>query len=1723
MVEGMRWYQRKRAQGSTSTNALIVAALMIMGALTGIMVALLTIMLPIVIVGALLKLPIEGFEAARDKISGVSCTVTGALGFDWCEDIRKHAEDSGYAAALRASLDCSNFSADAIADGSVKSGKDCAENALGLAENGPIPKDKQWLVPVMMRAGVRYKVSWEVLAAVLATKSYFAQQEENCGARSGMFKFTNTEWALFSVDAGSAHYKEVENGCWDTLGPGEIRPDGKKDARDPVDAIFTEARLLANSGAARKLSWNAYNGAEGGDCKVDEDLDGQVYRWILDTPTSAGGSGGSSALTGTLTAVQVVALASLGLEKNYPDRYRKPAVLTNFARHAAAESGFNVQAVHHNSDTYRKANNGSDPSASYDEYMTTAKDRGTNEDNYDLGLWQINVYHHWDSKNPDGVKVSDDPTKLFDPFYNAQLIATIKQGGNGWTLDKTGPNSGSGYGESSAYYTKEDEINAAVTEYLKDPGKYNAEVLTIPATGSTGGTGAGGAPAGTYPGDTAPKATIARWMYTEAQAQGVPGLLPVMAALTESSLYNNPGGDADSKGYFQMRAGIWDTGKYQGYYENPQLQIQWFIDTAVDRAKNGGMPTRESEYGAFIQRIEQSAYPDRYQTHLQEAKDMIAGTAGSESAAPPGVVPAPVGSAPRLAYGTKPSPGVTYTAKATTFGTTATDDNGIAWWGGKGAYSNQVKWLVAELGVNNTPAKNTGHSLGSLPQGSKIMVTYPKTGKSVVTVLGEVGAGAKGSPGSSDDAVIDIWNDTADALGLPDKVNFYSDVQITLLPDPPITLQANMTAAQLPGTGPSTGSVVMPGVPPVDKVDFRDPPADGSLWESPFKMCAPAELANPVPGTKTTSCPKGLFYGGYHLMVKPKTTVKAPYDGRVMGVVVPTATKQGMVSVEAPDGKIWFFRSVTPKPGLKAGATVKAGAAVATVTAPVPPQDAAAPFVWVEVWKKLMTDGRRMGNMTDPKPLLEALYNPPPANAAGGTGALPGTGAEVPPQDGSGTVSHDQGTVDYAGSTPTDAISVAVGARYTTSLSLRPGTDTSKSGENTPHSPCYVAIVHDWYQAIDLSLNAAGTQTDTAVAGDLVAWLKLQADRRVTYVLENGMSEFERPPMEVIKAEDPTMVDCSAYTRWAYGKFAGFEIGGSTGPQWNGNGKLDGKPCTATSDDGSVSRGIGTPPGGYKIGDLVFRGNVCSNDTHHVIMYAGNGDWAEATGDTRCPIRPPGGPDLMDTMGLHCVVIFGKQRNEADLKTWGWVRYNNVDFTATGIGASGGGGTIANPGQVSADGWLTAPAASGMKVVKKPIDYSAARIAHMAGYAKRHYGIDNADLTPKAVVWHYTAGGTMEGAFSTFNVDKQYSANPGDPKYPAEYPGTCSHFIVDKDGTIYQTVSLKYMCRHMIGFNDKSVGIEMVQENIDDDSTKTAQAILNRTKQANAVLWLTGSMMAAYQIPLTSVVGHAEANASPLFKDLLGQKNNHSDWTTAPATKLRERLQAQITANPTNGSAPTGSTEGFTGTSSALTSADRQRMLGRSWVSGCPTPLADLRIVRVTYKTEAGGVATGSIVVNKGVADDTIAIFKDLYASNYPIHKMQPIDAYYSETRSSSEKADDKNSDWKSIEDNNTSAFNCRLKTDSSGEWSNHAKGLAIDINPIENPWVESSDGKSFSSSHPASKPYLSPTQRAAATNVKVIKEGSAIAQIFTSRGWRWLGPKDYPRDYQHFDKQSAG
>ncbi|QZN87580.1 M15 family metallopeptidase [Cellulomonas sp. C5510] len=183
---------------------------------------------------------------------------------------------------------------------------------------------------------------------------------------------------------------------------------------------------------------------------------------------------------------------------------------------------------------------------------------------------------------------------------------------------------------------------------------------------------------------------------------------------------------------------------------------------------------------------------------------------------------------------------------------------------------------------------------------------------------------------------------------------------------------------------------------------------------------------------------------------------------------------------------------------------------------------------------------------------------------------------------------------------------------------------------------------------------------------------------------------------------------------------------------------------------------------------------------------------------------------------------------------------------------------------------------------------------------------------------------------------------------------------------------------------------------------------------------------------------------------------------------------------------------GFAGTVSPITPDLAERM-SASWRDGCPVPLADLRYVTVTHRTFDGGAATGELVVHADVADSVVAVFGELFALGYPVRSMRLVDDFGG-------------SDDASMAADNTSAFNCRPISRGTG-WSEHAYGRAIDLNPVENPYVRGAlvlppEGEPF-----ASRPDVP----------GVVHAGDAVVRAFAAHGWQWGGDWVSPADYQHF------
>lgn len=172
-------------------------------------------------------------------------------------------------------------------------------------------------------------------------------------------------------------------------------------------------------------------------------------------------------------------------------------------------------------------------------------------------------------------------------------------------------------------------------------------------------------------------------------------------------------------------------------------------------------------------------------------------------------------------------------------------------------------------------------------------------------------------------------------------------------------------------------------------------------------------------------------------------------------------------------------------------------------------------------------------------------------------------------------------------------------------------------------------------------------------------------------------------------------------------------------------------------------------------------------------------------------------------------------------------------------------------------------------------------------------------------------------------------------------------------------------------------------------------------------------------------------------------------------------------------------------------------MVGVVWQKGCPVQLAELRVVNATHRTFKGSIAVGSVVVHQHYAKALAQVLHQLFKANFPIESMIPIEAFGGD-------------DERARLANNSSAFNCRV-VKGSKVFSQHAYGRAIDINPLQNPFVE----KQNSSRRIPDQRFID--RGVAAKLPGVIGPQSIPVKAFKKIGWSWGGNWRVNKDYQHF------
>jgi poly-gamma-glutamate synthesis protein (capsule biosynthesis protein) len=166
---------------------------------------------------------------------------------------------------------------------------------------------------------------------------------------------------------------------------------------------------------------------------------------------------------------------------------------------------------------------------------------------------------------------------------------------------------------------------------------------------------------------------------------------------------------------------------------------------------------------------------------------------------------------------------------------------------------------------------------------------------------------------------------------------------------------------------------------------------------------------------------------------------------------------------------------------------------------------------------------------------------------------------------------------------------------------------------------------------------------------------------------------------------------------------------------------------------------------------------------------------------------------------------------------------------------------------------------------------------------------------------------------------------------------------------------------------------------------------------------------------------------------------------------------------------------------------------------GCPVELPDLRYLRMSFVRFDGSPALGEMIVHRDSAEAVVRVFRRLYSARWPIAKMRLVDAY-------------RGDDELSMAANNTSGYNCR-RVAGTDRWSDHAYGRAIDINPVQNPYVVGSsvqplNGRRFASIDRGSD---------AAVPRGVVRSDDVVVTAFAAIGWEWGGDWVNSKDYQHF------
>lgn len=219
--------------------------------------------------------------------------------------------------------------------------------------------------------------------------------------------------------------------------------------------------------------------------------------------------------------------------------------------------------------------------------------------------------------------------------------------------------------------------------------------------------------------------------------------------------------------------------------------------------------------------------------------------------------------------------------------------------------------------------------------------------------------------------------------------------------------------------------------------------------------------------------------------------------------------------------------------------------------------------------------------------------------------------------------------------------------------------------------------------------------------------------------------------------------------------------------------------------------------------------------------------------------------------------------------------------------------------------------------------------------------------------------------------------------------------------------------------------------------------------------------------------------------------NSATDKTTATRNQFKRSVPSNPAPNRTTTFTPT-TVPAFTSSVSSVTAIQ----LGETWRAGCPVDPSQLRMLQMSYWGFDNQPHLGTMVVNLSVVESVIEVFATLYEARFPIEEMVP-EAAYGGNDNAAAAADD------------TSGFNCRYAVaPGPPQWSVHAYGEAIDVNDVQNPYI---DGTTIIP--PAGTAYED------RSNIRpgMAVPGGLLVEAFASVGWQWGGRWTGSPDYQHF------